>query len=101
MISATSDASIQTNILPGDDPLGDLFGAGSIGNVGTAIQGVSNQIANLQQQLGMLTQQNSDVANGRWTLNNLAAQWQMMEPGARMALALLAAGIAWAYWHKA
>lgn len=74
------------------DSLAAIFGdvKTQVAQVGTAIQTIRNQIANAQAQT-------SDVAAGRWTLNNLAAQWEALGPDSQRNLLILAAIVVWGF----
>lgn len=63
------------NTSPGDDPLGDIFGA----------------IQTFRVNLAIADQQYSDVKGNRWTLGNFAAHWNLLSPDARMAAIALVA----------
>lgn len=68
---------IATNAAPGDNSLADILG------------GLPNAIQSLTNNIAALSAQNSDIANGRWTLNNAVYQFQQM-PQATQAMVLAA-----------
>lgn len=79
MAATTTTDIFGTNAAPGDNTLQNIFGG-----IAGQIQGITNQWAALQAQ-------NSDIANGRWTLNNAVFQFQQLSPAAQIAaLAALA-----------
>lgn len=78
----------------GADPLSNIMsGFPNLNNIGPAIQKFTNQVAMLQAQ-------NDDVANSRWTLNNLVAQWNTMTPQGQFYAAAIAAAVAYVLLKK-
>jgi len=65
----------------GADALTSIFGniKAAVGNLAYAYKDASNSLAALEAQ-------NSDIANGRWTLNNMAYQFGQLSPAAQAAL---------------
>lgn len=59
----------------GATDLAELFGEirSAATKLGPAVQSVTNDIANLRAQ-------NSDIAAGRWTMNNAVYQWSLLDP---------------------
>jgi hypothetical protein len=79
---------------PGADSLDNIMsGFPNLNQIGPAIQKFTNQVAMLQAQ-------NDDIANGRWTLNNLVAQWNTMTPNGQLAAAAIAIAVAYVLLKK-
>lgn len=76
-----------------DDSLTDLFG-----QVRESAETFSRQLQILRNQIAQAQQQTADVGQGRWTLNNLAAQWQMMTPESQRNLILLVGAVLYFTW---
>lgn len=77
----------------GSDPVSDIFG-----EIRETVQTAAMQVQMLRNQIAQAQQQTADVAGGRWTLNNLAAQWDMMSQQSQRNLILLTAVAAYALW---